>query len=296
MEDQGCPDCEVQVTKLKIKDFALTMRNLFEKSKFAVPLLYDTKYHKVVTTDSAIICRFLNDKFNEFGQCPNLDLNPEGKKMVKKLDKTETKVLGAINQAIGRAGRATCKEDFESASDDIHTGLSTMDKKLAKHRYLCGASITEADIIEFVALFRYDPLLSWVLVPCTKETKAEAVSETASEEEGTVDNRILIETTYPNIWGWLQDMYQQPGVAATCDLIEILNSKAFLSSFGARIIELGLEFPDNWDEEYLQALNKPHVRETNFKDVSVVKDDDENSNDDDENGPAKKKHKTSTDE
>lgn len=38
-----------------------------------------------------------------------------------------------------------------------------MDKLLGKTRFLCGEEITEADVIEFVALFRYDPLLSWVL-------------------------------------------------------------------------------------------------------------------------------------
>jgi len=285
MEDKGCAECEVQVTKLKIKDFALTMRNLFEKSQFPVPLLYDTKYHKVVTSDSAVICRFLNDKFNDFAEFPDLDLKPEGKKMEKKLEKTEVKVLGAINKSIGEAGRATCKEEFDSASNAIHAGLSKMNKKLQKRRYLCGDKITEADIIEFVALFRYDPLLSWVLIPSTKDEKKD---DEKDEEKDVTDNRVLISESYPNIWGWLQDMFQQPGVEKTCDLLEILNSKSFLSSFGARIIELGLEFPDNWADEYLNALKQPHMRERLSKNAEKKKKKEE-----EENVPAKKKHKTS---
>jgi len=204
--------------------------------------------------------------------------------MEKKLNKTETKVLGAINQSIGTAGRATCKEEFSSAANDLHAGLKKMEKKLSKHRYLCGDTITEADIIEFVPLFRYDPLLSWVLMPNTTNTTDTLANDDTLAKEGTVDNRTLISKTYPNIWGWLQDMYQQPGVDATCDLLEIMNSKSFLSSFGARIIELGLDFPEDWVEQYQHELMQPHTREALSK---------HKLNENNQEMPAKKKQKPS---
>lgn len=84
---------------------------------------------------------------------------------------------------------------------------------------LPGDNITEADIIEFVVLFRFDPLLSWVFPIKGK--------------------RITLQKRYPAIFGWLRDIYQQPGVEDTCDLVEIANGKGFCASFGVRINELG---------------------------------------------------------
>lgn len=241
MEDKGCPDCNMQVTKLRIRDFAMTMKNLFETEQFPVPLLYDTKTHCILSTDSHEICTFLNSQFNELALNPWLDLCPQEKQMKKKMKNVEKKVLGKINHCIGRAGRAASKEEFESAGKEVHEGLAEMDNLLATSRYLCGDTPTEADVLEFVALFRFDPLYSWSLL-----------------RDG---ERCLIKDHYEHIWNWLKDIYQIPGVANTCDIIEILNSKGLRQSYGERLVELDVQFEMNWDEKYADELNEPHDRD-----------------------------------
>lgn len=246
LENEGCSDCFMQVTKMRIKDFAITMKNLFQTEMFPVPLLYDIKLHQILSTDSAVICKFLNEKFNHLSECqnPELDLCPQEKKIQKKMKKVERRVLGKINQCIGRAGRAASMEQFQSSGEELHEGLREMESILDTSKYLCGDEITEADVLEFVPLFRYDPLYSWTLL-CD-------------------GHRTLIKHTYPNIWGWLCDIYQQPGVSDTCDIIEILNSNGFLQSFGARVVELDIEFEINWDLKYGDELSQPHDRAERF--------------------------------
>lgn len=244
MEDRGCPDSNIQITKLRIRDLAMMMKNLFESESFPIPLLYDTKQHKILSTDSAEICSFLNSGFGDLALNCDLDLCPPDKRMKKKLKRVEKRVLGKINKCIGKAGRASSKEEFESAGKKLHEGLTEMNSILHSSRYLCGDYITEADVLEFVPLFRFDPLISWSLL---KDGK-----------------RVLIKDEYPNIWNWLKDIYQQHGVADTCDIIEILNSKGFRQSFGARLVELDIEFEMNWDLMYAEELGTPHDRGERF--------------------------------
>jgi hypothetical protein len=49
-------------------------------------------------------------------------------------------------------------------------------------------------------------------------------------------------------------------VAETVDLAEVKRSKAFLSSFGVRLTEIGVTADDDWEEEALNALWMPHSR------------------------------------
>jgi len=66
---------------------------------------------------------------------------------------------------------------------------------LEKQRYLCGDSITEADWCMFTTLFRFDAVY-YVHFKCNL--------------------RHIFE--YPNLWNYLLDLYQQPGVKETCNL------------------------------------------------------------------------------
>jgi glutathionyl-hydroquinone reductase len=69
---------------------------------------------------------------------------------------------------------------------------------LAKQRYLCGESITEADWFMFTTLLRFDAVY-YVHFKCNLR-------------------RIV---DYPNLWNYLKDLYQQSGVKETCNLDHI---------------------------------------------------------------------------
>lgn len=72
------------------------------------------------------------------------------------------------------------------------------EKVLEKQRYLCGDVITEADWCMFTTLLRFD-VAYYGLFKCNL--------------------RRLID--YPNLWNYLKELYQQPGVREVCNIDHI---------------------------------------------------------------------------
>ena len=69
---------------------------------------------------------------------------------------------------------------------------------LGEQRWLAGERMTEADICLFTTLIRFD-LVYHTHFKCNRK-------------------RIV---DYPNLWGFVRELYQSPGVAATCDFDHI---------------------------------------------------------------------------
>ena len=69
---------------------------------------------------------------------------------------------------------------------------------LSRQRYLTGSTITEADVRLYTTLVRFDPVYV-SLFKCNKK-------------------RII---DYPNLWGYLRDLYQTPGFGSTTNLFHI---------------------------------------------------------------------------
>jgi putative glutathione S-transferase len=76
--------------------------------------------------------------------------------------------------------------------------LDDLEARLARKRYLVGHRITEADWRLFTTLVRFDPVY-FGHFKCNK--------------------RRLVD--YPNLWGYVRDLYQVPGVAETVSLHHI---------------------------------------------------------------------------
>lgn len=272
MEERACAECDISITRIRIKELAAMMSRLFRQQTFPVPLLYDMQNHAVVSTESDVIVRYLNT-FHDLAEV-EIDLCPQ--ELQQDMDTVERKFLGKINKCIGRAATADNKDDFDTAAADLKQGLTALEELLGHRRYLCGEHITEADLYEFVALFRFDPLLSWAFAPDPSTTR------------GGNTGRLLISEHFPHIWGWLCDIYQMDGVAATCDLVEIANSKAYGQTFGLRIRELDIEFEDGWEESYLDSLMQPHCRGEEDEDVE---EKEQEEGDQANEGPSRKKHR-----
>jgi len=70
--------------------------------------------------------------------------------------------------------------------------------RLAARRFLLGSRFTEADVRLFTTAVRFD-LVYYSHFKCNVRRLSD----------------------FPNIWGWLKDVYQLPGVAETVDLLHI---------------------------------------------------------------------------
>ena len=93
-----------------------------------------------------------------------------------------------------KAGFATTQQAYEEAVAPLFDTLDFLEDRLSRQRYLCGDAITEADWRLLPTLLRFD-LVYHGHFKCNRR-------------------RIV---DYPNLWGYTRDLYQQPGIADTCN-------------------------------------------------------------------------------
>lgn len=158
-----------------------------------VPVLWDQERQKIVNNESSEIIVILNAEFNAFAQRPDLDLYPADLKA--QVDAWNDKIYPAVNNGVYRCGFAQTQEAYNQACHELFAALDEIDAHLANHRYLCGDRVTLADVRLFTTLFRFDVVYHG-LFKC---------------------NRRRIRD-YAHLGPYLQDLYQLPGVADTCDL------------------------------------------------------------------------------
>ena len=161
-------------------------------TRVTVPVLWDKQRETIVSNESAEIIRMLNSAFD--GLTGNTaDYYPAV--LREDIDALNEWIYPTINNGVYRAGFATSQGAYERAYHELFDALDKIDERLASQRYLTGASITEADWRLFTTLLRFDAVYFGHFKT----------------------NRQRIED-YANIAGYVRDLYQQPGVAATVDL------------------------------------------------------------------------------
>lgn len=200
------------------------------RGRSTVPVLWDSETQTIVNNESAEIIVQLNAQFNAFARHPDLDLAPAD--LQDCLDRWNEKIYPAVNNGVYRCGFAQTQAAYEQACRELFTVLDEIDTVLASRRYLCGDRITLADVRLFTTLFRFDAVY-YGLFKCNRRRIAD----------------------YPYLGPYLRDLYQLPGVAATCDLESVKRDyygNLFPLNPGG-IIPLG---PDPRD------LLQPHGRES----------------------------------
>jgi putative glutathione S-transferase len=160
-------------------------------ARVTVPVLYDTVERRIVNNESGDLTRMLNG-WSDAGP----DLAPAD--LLEEIDAINDRVYGQVNNGVYRAGFATSQEAYDEAVADVFDGLDWLDDRLAARRYLTGERITEADWRLFTTLVRFDPVY-YVHFKCNVQLVAQ----------------------YPNLSGYLRDLYQQPGIAETVDFDHI---------------------------------------------------------------------------
>ncbi|ROU00635.1 glutathione S-transferase family protein [Marinobacter sp. R17] len=165
--------------------------------RVTVPVLWDKTQGKMVSNESAEIIRMFNQAFDGIdGVRSDLDLYPEA--LRPDIDAVNERVYDTVNNGVYKAGFATAQEAYEKAYTALFDSLDWLDDRLATQRYLVGNVPTEADWRLFTTLVRFDAVY-YSHFKCNRQLLA----------------------SFPNLAGYLRDLYQVPGVAETVDLEQI---------------------------------------------------------------------------
>ncbi len=149
----------------------------------------------IVSNESAEIIRMFNSAFDRLTGstedfCPQ-ELRPE-------IDALNARIYDAVNNGVYKAGFATSQAAYEESVTALFAMLDELENRLASKRYLTGDRLTEADWRLFTTLVRFDPVYV-----------------------GHFKCNIRRIADYPNLYGYLRELYQVPGVAETVNMHHI---------------------------------------------------------------------------
>lgn len=163
--------------------------------RVTVPVLWDKKHNTIVSNESSEIIRMFNHAFNDLTG-NNIDYYPDHLRAV--IDEWNDFIYPNVNNGVYRCGFATTQEAYEEAYDKLFSALDKLDAHLASHRYLAGGQVTEADWRLFTTLIRFDAVYVGHF-KCNKQRIED----------------------YPNLHGYLKELYQVEGVKETTDFYHI---------------------------------------------------------------------------
>ena len=163
--------------------------------RVTVPVLWDKQRRTIVSNESAEIIRMFNSGFAGIAD-DSVDVYPAA--LRAEIDEVNAFVYPAINNGVYRCGFATTQEAYEEAFDQLFAALDELEARLGRQRYLVGDRVTEADWRLFTTLVRFDA----VYVGHFKTNKRRIAD-------------------YPNLSGYLRELYQWPGIAETVDFDHI---------------------------------------------------------------------------
>ena len=163
--------------------------------RVTTPILWDKKTGTIVNNESREIINMLDTEFTKLATT-NADFCPED--LRDEIENTMDAIYNPINNGVYRSGFATKQAAYEEAVTELFDALDHWEDVLGGQRYLCGDRITEADWCMFPTLVRFDAVYF-----------------------GHFKCNLRRIVDYPNLWGYLKDLYQQPGVAETVKLGQI---------------------------------------------------------------------------
>lgn len=186
--------------------------------RWTVPVLWDRQTRRIVNNSEDDICRMLNDEFapgfpllDVPSPIPNSVLPPllatTGAKDAPDLfprehaaeqDALSDEIYRRVNNGVYRAGFATTQPAYERAVRDLFAMLDTLEQRLSARRYLLEPRFVETDWRLFCTLVRFDAVY-----------------------HGHFKCNLRRIVDYPNLQGYLQDLYQVPGIAETVNMDHI---------------------------------------------------------------------------
>jgi putative glutathione S-transferase len=163
--------------------------------RVTVPVLWDKETKRIVNNSEDDICRMFNDAFAKLAR-PEPDLFPAD--IAREQAGLSAHIYECVNNGVYEAGFATSQKAYEKACRRLFAALDELETRLATRRYLFGARIVETDWRLFCTLVRFDAVYF-----------------------GHFKCNLRRIVDYPNLQGYLLDLYQQPGIAETVNLDHI---------------------------------------------------------------------------
>lgn len=158
--------------------------------RVTVPVLWDTVSKRIVSNSDDDIMRMFETEFDALAANPELDLYPPHHRA--EIDELNAQIYETVNDGVYRAGFAASQAAYEEPAYRLFDTLDTLDTRLASRRYLFGPAPLETDWRLFVTLVRFDAVYV-----------------------GHFKCNLRRVADYPNLSGYLRDLYQIGGVADT---------------------------------------------------------------------------------
>ncbi len=164
--------------------------------RVTVPVLWDKQTGRIVNNESSEVIRILDSGFGDLAN-DTVTLYPEG--LRADIDEINSFIYPKVNNGVYKSGFAVSQDVYEREVTDLFDALDVLDARLASQRWLVGSpEPTEADWRLFTTLVRFDPVYV-----------------------GHFKCNLRRIADYPNLSGYLRDLYQQPGIAETVRIQEI---------------------------------------------------------------------------
>jgi len=163
--------------------------------RVTVPVLWDTKTRRIVSNSDDDILRMFETEFERFAG-DHTDYYPS--LLRGEIERLNASIYDTVNDGVYRAGFATAQRAYEAAAFRVFASLDELESRLATRRYLLGPAPVESDWRLFVTLVRFDAVY-YGHFKCNLR-------------------RII---DYENLFGYLRDLYQTDGVAATVNFDHI---------------------------------------------------------------------------
>ncbi len=198
-----------------------------------VPAIVDVKEKKVVNNDYFRLTNYFETVWAPFHKENAPILYPE--ELREEIDAISDVIFHEVNNGVYKCGFARSQEAYEEAYDLLFNRLDELEERLATRRFLLGDYITDADVRLYSTLVRFD-------VAYYSAFKANR-------------NRIV---DFPNLWGYLKDLYQTPGFGDTTDFKAIkmhYHLSNHIASDDQKSLNILPKGPD------LTSINTPHHRE-----------------------------------
>lgn len=165
------------------------------RGRYTVPVLWDRCTKRIVNNSEDDICRMFDREFATLAKS-DVELFPAA--IEDEHTKLAAYIYENVNNGVYRAGFATTQPVYERACRNLFAALDVLEKRLLTRRYLFGARPVEADWRLFCTLVRFDAVYF-----------------------GHFKCNLRRIVDFPQLQGYLCDLYGQPGIAETVNLDHI---------------------------------------------------------------------------
>ncbi|MDB6169410.1 MAG: glutathione S-transferase-like protein [Verrucomicrobia bacterium] len=165
------------------------------RGRYTVPVLWDRRTRRIVNNSEDDLCRMFDGPFSSLGKSDAVLFPPGIEAEHARLAKA---IYAHVNNGVYRAGFATTQAAYEQGCRVVFAELDRLELRLGGRRFLFGTRPVEADWRLFCTLVRFD-----------------------SVYHGHFKCNLRRIVDYPALQGYLCDLFQQPGIAATVNFDHI---------------------------------------------------------------------------